>query len=79
MQRIATVFDEQRERRHQLARGEDVRSVTPPEPARSVSAEETYNEDIDDPDILHRRVLRLAARVWRRLRGSGLSGRTVTL
>ncbi len=64
---------------HQLARGEDPRPVTPHEPVRSVSSEETYDEDLDDPELLHRRVLHLAEKVGRRLRRSGLSGRTVTL
>jgi DNA polymerase IV len=64
---------------HRLARGEDPRSVTPHEPARSVSAEETFDEDVDDPDELRREILRLAEKVGRRLRRAGLAGRTVTL
>ncbi len=64
---------------HQLARGIDPRSVTPHEPARSVSAEETFDEDVDDPVVLRREVLRLAEKVGRRLRRAELSGRTVTL
>ena len=64
---------------HRLARGEDPRSVTPQEPARSVSAEETFLEDVDDPDELRREVLRLAEKVGRRLRRAGIAGRTVTL
>lgn len=64
---------------HQLARGIDPRPVSPHEPARSVSAEETFDEDIDDPVVLRREVLRLAEKVGRRLRGAGLAGRTVTL
>jgi DNA polymerase IV len=66
-------------RLHALARGEDPRRVTPSEPARSVSAEETFEEDLDDPEVLHRVVLRLADRVGRRLRRAGVAGRTVTL
>jgi DNA polymerase IV len=64
---------------HQLARGVDPREVTPHEPARSISAEETYDEDLDDPDVLHRRLLRLSEKVGRRLRRAGLAGRTITL
>lgn len=64
---------------HRLARGEDPRTVTPHEPARSVSAEETFDEDVDDPAELRREILRLAEKVGRRLRKAGLAGRTITL
>jgi len=64
---------------HQLARGVDRRPVTPHEPARSVSAEETFDDDVDDPIVLRREVLRLAEKVGRRLRRAQLAGRTITL
>jgi DNA polymerase IV len=64
---------------HALARGEDPRRVTPGEAARSVSAERTFEDDLDDPDELRIQVLRLAEKVGRRLRQSGTAGRTVTL
>jgi DNA polymerase IV len=64
---------------HRLARGEDDRRVVPHEPAKSVSAEETFTEDVDDPDVLRREVLALCDRVGRRLRASGLAGRTIAL
>jgi DNA polymerase-4 len=62
-----------------LARGQDARPVVPYEPARSVSAEETFDRDVDDPEVLRRELLRLAEKVARRLRRGGLAGRTVTL
>jgi DNA polymerase-4 len=62
-----------------LARGQDPRRVTTHEPARSVSAEETFEEDLTDPEALRRHVLRLAEKVGRRLRRAGLAGRTITL
>jgi len=64
---------------HRLARGEDPRSVTPVSPTKSVSAEQTYDEDVDDPDVLRRHLLRLCEKVGRRLRTAGLAGRTITL
>jgi DNA polymerase IV len=64
---------------HRLARGEDPRRVTTHDPAKSISAEETFEEDLDDPDVLRRHVLRLAEKVGRRLRKAGVAGRTVTL
>jgi DNA polymerase IV len=64
---------------HRLARGEDPRRVTTHDPAKSISAEETFEEDLDDPDALRRHVLRLAEKVGRRLRKAEVAGRTVTL
>ncbi len=63
----------------ELARGEDRRGVTPHEPAKGMSAEETFDTDVDDPEVLRRELLRLAEKVGRRLRASGVTGRTVTL
>jgi DNA polymerase IV len=64
---------------HRLARGEDPRRVTTNDPVKSLSAEETFDEDLDDPAVLRRHVLRLAEKVGRRLRRAGVAGRTVTL
>ncbi|MBW3662170.1 MAG: DNA polymerase IV [Actinobacteria bacterium] len=64
---------------YRLAQGRDARAVVPDEAAKSVSAEETFDEDIDDPALLRTLILGLAERVGRRLRASGLAGRTVTL
>ena len=62
---------------HGLARGIDPRPVVPHEPARSVSAETTFDEDVDDPVVLERRLLALATDVGARLRREGLAGRTI--
>lgn len=62
-----------------LARGVDDRPVVPHEPAKQVSAEETFDRDLDAPADIKREILRLAERVAGRLRASGLSARTVTL
>ena len=64
---------------HRLAHGQDERTVTPYEGAKSISASATFEEDVDDPDLLHRRLLRLGEGVGRRLRRNGLAGRTITL
>jgi DNA polymerase IV len=55
---------------HRLARGEDPRTVTPHEPARSISAEETFDEDVDDPRSCAARSCGSARRSGR-LRGGG--------
>ena len=64
---------------HALARGEDPRRVEPEHEARSVSAETTFDTDVDDPVTLERRLQRLATGVARRLRAQGLAARTVTV
>lgn len=64
---------------HALAHGIDARPVEPVQEARSISAETTFEEDVDDPTVLERRLLRLATGVARRLRAQGLVARTVTV
>ena len=64
---------------HALAHGIDPRGVEPAQEARSVSAETTFDEDVDDPVVLERRLQRLATDVTRRLRAQGLAARTVTV
>jgi DNA polymerase-4 len=62
-----------------LARGIDDRSVVPHQPAKQVSAEETYDRDLDASDDIHRELLRLAERVAARLRAGAIAARTVTV
>ena len=62
-----------------LARGEDLRKVVPHEPARGMSNEETFDRDVDDPEVLRRELLRLAENLARRLRRGGVAARTITL
>ncbi len=62
-----------------LARGEDPRSVTPYESAKGMSSEETFEHDVDDPEVLRRELLRLAEKVARRLRAGDVAARTVVL
>ncbi|MFG2000083.1 DNA polymerase IV [Spirillospora sp. NPDC048911] len=64
---------------HELSWGRDPREVVPENPDKSIGAEETFDTDIDDPDVIHRELLRLAEKVGARLRASGNSGRTVSV
>jgi len=64
---------------HDLAHGIDPRPVESVHEARSVSAETTFDDDVDDPVVLERRLQRIATGVARRLRGQGLAARTVTV
>ncbi len=62
-----------------LSWGRDPRSVNPNEREKSVSNEETFEEDVDDPTVIHAHLLRLSDAVAGRLRSSGHVGRTVSL
>jgi DNA polymerase IV len=62
-----------------LARGADDRPVVRFEATKGMSAEETFERDVDDPQVLRREVLRLSEKVARRLRRGGVAARTVTL
>jgi DNA polymerase-4 len=67
------------ERLWHLARGEDFRRVNPHEPMKSISAETTFDEDIDDRDLLDGHVWRLSEKVSDRAKAKDLAGRTVML
>ena len=64
---------------HELAWGRDPRRVVPDEPERSTGAEETFATDVDDPQVIHRELLRLAERTAARLRSAGQVSRTVSI
>jgi len=62
-----------------LARGEDDRRVDPDGEARSIGAEETYDEDLRGEAAIGRTLLEHAGRVARRLVREGLAARTVAI
>ena len=62
-----------------MSRGRDRRLVVTERVAKSVSAETTFSQDIDDPMEMGDRLARLCQRVARRLENSGVMGRTVTV
>jgi DNA polymerase-4 len=64
---------------HDLSWARDNRPVEADRELKSVGHEETYAEDKDDPEELHREVVRMADAVATRLRAAGVAGRTVTL
>ncbi|RKS74522.1 DNA polymerase-4 [Actinomadura pelletieri DSM 43383] len=64
---------------HELAWGRDPREVVPHSPDKSIGAEETFDIDVDDPEVIRRELLRLAEKVGVRLRASGNAGRTVSV
>jgi DNA polymerase-4 len=62
-----------------LARGEDDRDVEAGARARSIGAEQTYEEDLVGREAIARTLLDHAGRVARRLMRSGLQARTVAV
>jgi DNA polymerase IV len=62
-----------------LAVGADDRRVVVHEPAKGMSAEETFDVDVDDPVVLRTELLRLSEKVAQRLRRGEVAGRTVVL
>jgi DNA polymerase IV len=62
-----------------LARGLDDRVVETDAPSKSMGAEETFELDTHDVDLLRATLRGQSERVGRELRGAGYAGRTVTL
>lgn len=64
---------------HDLSWGRDPRRVTPHEPDKSIGAEQTFADDIDDPELIYAHLLDLADQVGARLRAHEVVGRTIQL
>jgi DNA polymerase-4 len=62
-----------------LAAGRDDRSVETTVQEKSIGAEETFAEDIEDPEVIRRELLRLSGRTAHSLRASGYAARTVVV
>ena len=62
-----------------LSWGRDPRHVTPEQLDRSVSAERTFDTDVDDYDVVLAQVLDLSESVARRLRSSELMAKTISI
>jgi len=63
----------------ELAQGHDPRAVVPDRAAKSVGAEDTFEEDLTGLELLRPRVHAQALRLGRRLRRAGIRGRVVQL
>ncbi|HET9897201.1 MAG TPA: DNA polymerase IV [Streptosporangiaceae bacterium] len=62
-----------------LAWGRDDRKVVPDTRDKSVGAEETFANDIGDPEVIKRELLRLSGRTAKSLRSSGLVAKTISI
>jgi DNA polymerase-4 len=62
-----------------FSRGEDDRSVDPDSPAKSISAETTFERDLSSEKILSKALWPLCGTVSDRLKAAALAGRGVTL
>ncbi|MCC7347832.1 MAG: DNA polymerase IV [Variibacter sp.] len=62
-----------------LARGIDARKVTPEREAKTISAETTFETDINDAHTLEQKLWPLCEKVSTRLKAKDISGATVTL
>ena len=62
-----------------LAWGRDDRKVVPGAAEKSIGAEETFDTDVEDPEVIRRELLRLSGRTARSLRAAGCAARTVVV
>jgi DNA polymerase-4 len=62
-----------------LAAGRDDRRVESGVQEKSIGAEETFADDIDDPELIRRELLRLSGRTAHGLRAGGYAARTVVV
>jgi DNA polymerase-4 len=74
---LAAQLGNQAEHLIQLARGIDPRAVVPDRDARSIGAEDTFEEDLADPEALRPHLHSQALRVGARLRRAGVVARTL--
>jgi DNA polymerase-4 len=64
---------------YELAWGRDYRDVKPNEPDKSISAAETFAQDIDDPEEILREFLRLTEKAAARLRENDYYAKTISI
>lgn len=66
-------------RLYRFSRAEDDRRVDPSSPAKNISAETTFNEDISDPERLSSELWLLTEKLSQRLKKAELGGGTITI
>jgi len=76
---LLPLFGQQAAQLRERAAGIDSRPVVPERDGKSVSAEQTFDQDLADPAAMRNAVLRLADRTAARLRARGALSRSVQL
>lgn len=76
---LEPIFGRYTQKTRERAAGIDHRPVVPSRDEKSISAEETYDQDLSKPAEMDRELLRLAERTATRLRKSGLVAATVQI
>ncbi len=76
---LKSIFGNQTEDIIELAQGIDDRPVEPNREAKSMSAEETFAQDMIDKDFLLKVLFGQVEEVAQRLRAEGVEGKTITL
>jgi len=76
---LEPIFGRFTQKTRDRASGIDNRPVVPSREEKSISAEETYDQDLSSPADMNRELLRLAERTAARLRKSSLSAGTIQL
>ena len=64
---------------YELAWGRDYRDVIPDEPEKSIGNEETFSEDLDNPEEILREFLRMTEKATARLRERSLFTKTISI
>jgi DNA polymerase-4 len=64
---------------YELAWGRDYRDVIPDEPEKSIGNEETFSEDLDNPEEILREFLRMTEKTTARLRERSLFAKTISI
>ena len=64
---------------YELAWGRDYRDVVPDEPEKSIGNEETFSEDLDNPEEILREFLRMTEKATARLRERSLFAKTISI
>ena len=64
---------------YELSWGRDYRDVIPDEPEKSIGNEETFGEDLDNPEELLREFLRMTEKATARLRERSLFAKTISI
>ena len=79
LEQLKSLFGINGSQLYNLSRGVDYRKVQKADEVKSVSNEQTFMEDISDPNLIRKILLELSDKVSRRLRNQKIKGKTVSI